>query len=227
MSWICWKEKVSSCSRKFKSPIFGHQIHWSGLDPDPEPDPQPCQKGGKSWCYLAELILLDHELDLLEGEAGSGSTDPTESRSNSDPDPQPCQKARKKLLCTLLNSFFSTMSWICWKEKLDPDPLTLLNPDPMQIRIRNTAAQKARKSCYYLAQLLLLDHELDLLEREAGSGSTDPTESGSNADPDPQHCCPESEKSCCYLAELLLDHELDLLEGEAVLLQPEVQIPNL
>ncbi len=92
-----------------------------------------------------------------------------------------------------------------------------LDPDPHP-------CQKGRKSCFvYLAELLL-DHELDLLEGEAGSGSTDPTESGSNSDPNPQPC-QKGRKSCCYLAELLLlDHELDLVEGEAVLLQPEIQI---
>ncbi len=78
----------------------------------------------------------------------------------------------------------------------------------------------------YLAELLLLDHELFLVEGETGSGSTDPTESGSNSDPDPQPCQKAREKAALYLAELLLlDHELDLLEGEAVLLQPEVQTP--
>ncbi len=50
------------------------------------------------------------------------------------------------------------MSWICWKEKLDPDPLTLLNPDP--------DPQPWKKAAVYLAELLLLDHELDLLEGE-------------------------------------------------------------
>ncbi len=112
------------------------------------------------------------------------------------------------------------MSRICWKEKLDPDPLTLLNPDPIRIRIRNPA-RKREKAALYLAELLLIDHELDLLEGEAGSGSTDPTESGSGS-----ATLPESEeKAALYLAELLLlDHELDLVEGEGVLLQPEVQI---
>ncbi len=69
---------------------------------------------------------------------------------------------REKAAATLFNSFFSTMSWICWKEKLDPDTLTLLNPDSDPQR-----CQKARKNCCYLANLLLLDHELDMLEREA------------------------------------------------------------
>jgi hypothetical protein len=121
----------------------------------------PARKREKAALYLAELLLLDHELDLLEGEAGSGSTDPIESGSTSDPDPKPCQKAGEKLLCTLPNSFFSTMSWICWKEKLDPDPLTLLNLDPVP-----QPRQKERRGCY-LAQLLVLDHELDLVEGEA------------------------------------------------------------
>ncbi len=75
--------------------------------------------------YLAELFLLDHELYLLEGEAGSGSTDPTESGSNSDPDPQgSLPESEEKAAATLLNSFFPTMSCICWK-KLDPDPDSL------------------------------------------------------------------------------------------------------
>jgi hypothetical protein len=109
------------------------------------------------------------------------------------------------------------MSWICWKEKLDPDPLTLLNPDNSDPE----PCQKGRKSWCYLAELLLLDHELDLVEGEGGSGSTDPTESGSGS-----ATLPESEeKAALYLAELLLlDHVLDLVEGEGVLLQPEVQI---
>ncbi len=110
------------------------------------------------------------------------------------------------------------MSWIWWKEKLDPDPLTRLKPDPIRIRIRNPA-RKREKAALYLAELLLLDQELDLLEGEAGSGSTDPTESGSATLPESE------EKAALYLAELLLlDHELDLLKGEGVLLQPEVQI---
>jgi hypothetical protein len=43
-------------------------------------------------------------------------------------------RKREKAAATLPSSFFWTMSWTCWKEKLDPDPLTLLksgsNPDP-------------------------------------------------------------------------------------------------
>ncbi len=68
--------------------------HFALLDPDPDPqpcqkarsccylaqlldpDPDPARKREKAALYLAELHLLDHELDLLEGEAVLLDPDP-------------------------------------------------------------------------------------------------------------------------------------------------------
>ncbi len=99
-----------------------------------------------------------------------------------------------------------------------------MNPDPTRVRIRNPAGKGEKAACY-LAEILLLDHELDLLEGEAVLLDPDPDpQTRFNPDPGPQPC-QKGRKSCCYLAELLLlDHELDLVEGEGVLLQAEVQI---
>jgi hypothetical protein len=106
------------------------------------------------------------------------------------------------------------MSWICWKETLDPDPLTLLNPDPIRIRIRNTARKREK------AGATLLNSFFSTMSCIWWKEKLDPDpltllKSGSNSDPDPQHCR-KARKSCCYLVQLLLlDYELDLLEGEA------------
>ncbi len=185
----------------------------------------PARKGEKAALYLAELLLLDHELDLLEGEAGSGSTDPIESGSNSDPDPQPCRKGRKSCCylaeLLLLDHELDLLEGEAGSESTDPTE-SGPNPDPDP-----QACQKERKSCF----VPCLTPSSRPWAGSAGRRSWIRIywpywiriQSGSRS-----ATLPESEKKkllCTYLAELpLLDHELDLLEGEGVLLQPEVQI---
>jgi hypothetical protein len=117
-------------------------------------------------------------------------------RLNTDPDPDPIriqgfkdQKWKKKLLLTKKLNFFWIKNYNLpiprppyRKSKLQKKPSALKRGHPT---LQNMDLKKKLILLWVIFALLALDPDPD---SEYGSGSTDPIESGSNPDTDPQPC---------------------------------------